>query len=271
MLLAIDVGNTNSVFALFDGEHLVSQWRMATNASRTSDEYGLWLRQMLALNDRTYSEITDVILATVVPRVQFELVSCCKKYFHVEPMLVDSALDVPDLSVDVDHPEEVGADRLVNAYEGWKRYQCGMVIIDFGTATTFDVVTKEGVYIGGVIAPGVNLSLDALQKAAAKLPSIGVRCPSHVIGRNTVAAMESGIYYGYVGMIEGLLNRIKKEYGDIEKVIATGGLAPLYVRSIPQIDDIVSDLTIYGLASIYYTNNNFNIINYNKNEEAYGS
>jgi type III pantothenate kinase len=169
----------------------------------------------------------------------------------VEPYLIGAENVTIPLPVDVDNPHEVGADRLVNALEGWNRYRTGLIIIDFGTATTFDVVSGEGVYIGGVIAPGVHLSLTALQKAAAKLPSIRVRAPKSVIGRGTVSAMESGIYYGYAAMVSGLIARIKSERSDIKTVIATGGLAPLYAKVIDDIDDIYQDLTIDGLITIY--------------------
>ncbi len=254
MLLAIDVGNTNSVFAVFNGDRLEGQWRLSTNADRTADEYGCWLKQLLCRGGEAPYSIDQVILSTVVPQTQFELIQCCRRYFDVEPLLVgDSALRM-NITVDVDHPEEVGADRLVNVAEAWKRYACAMVIIDFGTATTFDVVSSSGAYIGGVIAPGVYLSLDALQHAAAKLPGIRVRAPERVIGRHTVAAMESGIYYGYVGMVEGVLHRIQQEYPDIKKIIATGGLAPLYARHIAEIDETIGDLTIHGLATLHALN-----------------
>jgi type III pantothenate kinase len=261
MLLAIDVGNTNTVFAVSDGESIKAEWRLSTNANRTADEYGFWLRHLiqndLMQNDLMQSDspdclpITGAILATVVPQTQFELMQCVRRYFKVEPILVGAANANIPLKIDVDNPHEVGADRLVNALQGWLKYQCGMIIIDFGTATTFDVVDSNGTYIGGVIAPGVNLSLAALQQAAAKLPSIRIRAPEKVIGRNTISAMESGIYYGYVGMIEGLIQRIKAECRGITKVIATGGLASLYAKSTSQIDEIATDLTIDGLINIY--------------------
>jgi type III pantothenate kinase len=252
MLLAIDVGNTNTVFAMSDGKRIQSQWRLATNPHRTADEYGMWLRQLLR-ETMDNALVTDVILATVVPQTQFELQQCCRRYFKIEPLLVDSTMKT-GIMIDVDHPDEVGADRVVNALQGWHLFHSGMVIVDFGTATTFDVVSGEGSYIGGVIAPGVNLSLAALHHAAAKLPSIRIRAPQTVIGRNTVAAMESGIYYGYSSMIEGMLKRICHERTDIKKIIATGGLAPLYAKSIPMIDEIIEDLTIDGLITLYALN-----------------
>jgi type III pantothenate kinase len=255
MLLAIDVGNTNTVFAVFRGDELVTEWRLSTQARRTADEYGMWLRQLMRECDGISQSLTGTIIATVVPETQFELMMLCRRYFAIEPLLVGANTLRMNIRVEVEHPEEVGADRLVNAVEAWRRYQCGLVVIDFGTATTFDVVSNEGAYIGGVIAPGVNLSLTALQQAAAKLPSIRVRAPEKVIGRNTIAAMESGIYYGYASMIEGVLLRIRAEQPDLHKVLATGGLAPLYARTIPAIDETLPDLTIFGLKTLFEMNN----------------
>jgi type III pantothenate kinase len=256
MLLAIDVGNTNTVFALFKEGVLLTQWRLSTQARRTADEYGMWLRQLMRECEGGVEPLTGAILATVVPETQFELVQLCRRYFAIEPLVVGARPMAMDITIDVDRPEEVGADRLVNAVEGWRRYRSGMVVIDFGTATTFDVITAKGAYIGGVIAPGVNLSLAALQKAAAKLPSIRVRAPAQVIGRNTIAAMESGIFYGYVGLIDGIIQRIRQERPDIGKIIATGGLAPLYARAITDIEETIPDLTIYGLATLFKMNHN---------------
>lgn len=256
MLLTIDVGNTNSVFAVFEGNTLKGQWRLATNANRTADEYAVWLRQLMQWEGYETDRIDAAILSTVVPHTQFELITCCRRYFHTEPLVVNAGNIRLNIDVDVDRPEEIGADRLVNAVEAWRRFQESMVLIDFGTATTFDVITEPGVYIGGVIAPGVYLSLTALQQAAAKLPSVRVREPAQVVGRHTVAAMESGIYYGYVGMIEGVVARIRAEHPGVQKVIATGGLAPLYARHVDAISETISDLTIYGLASLYAMNTN---------------
>jgi type III pantothenate kinase len=250
MLLAIDVGNTNTVFAVFDGDTLVAQWRLSTQARRTADEYGMWLRQLIQECKPLKVRFTRAIIATVVPETQFELMQLCRRYFSIEPLLVGATLLRMNIAVDVDNAQEVGADRLVNAVEAWKRYGAALVVIDFGTATTFDVVDSRGAYIGGVIAPGVHLSLAALQQAAAKLPSIRVRQPERVVGRNTISAMESGIYYGYVGMIDGVLSRIMDEHPDITRVIATGGLAPLYARSTARINETVADLTIYGLKTL---------------------
>jgi type III pantothenate kinase len=254
MLLAIDVGNTNTVFAVFEGDTLMTQWRLSTQARRTADEYGMWLRQLMRECEGLTNKLTGAIIATVVPETQFELMQLCRRYFAIEPLVVGVGNTRMNITVDVDRPEEVGADRLVNAVEAWKRYQQGLVVIDFGTATTFDVISSAGAYIGGVIAPGVNLSLMALQQAAAKLPSIRIRAPERVIGRNTITAMESGIYYGYVGLVSGVLSRIQAEQPDVQRVIATGGLAPLYAKSIREIDETIEDLTTYGLKTLFEMN-----------------
>lgn len=254
MLLCIDVGNTNIVFAIFHEGALRGQWRMSTISNRTSDEYAVWLQQILSHEGIAFSAIKGAILSTVVPETQFAMITLCRQYFHVTPVVVGEKGFQINMPVRVDKPQEVGADRLVNAVEAWRRYHTAMIIVDFGTATTFDVVSGKGEYLGGVIAPGVNLSLMALHQAAAKLPSIRVRQPEKVIGTNTVSAMESGVYYGYLALVDGIVQRIKHEYGDAMKVIATGGLASLYARKSETIEEIVADLTIYGLFTLYSFN-----------------
>lgn len=255
MLLVIDIGNTNSVFAVFEGEELRGQWRMATLHHRTADEYFVWLTHVMQDVGINPKSISGAVMATVVPETQFAITQLCKKYFHIEtPLLVGDESVNLGIKIKLDRPEEVGADRLVNALEAWRRYKQPLVVIDFGTATTFDVVDGEGAYAGGVIAPGVNLSLEALHRAAAKLPSVRVKKPAQVIGNSTVSAMESGIYYGYIGLIEGLTGRIIKEFGQPMKVIATGGLSALYAKATPIIEETVEDLTIYGLRTIYGLN-----------------
>lgn len=254
MLLAIDVGNTNTVFALFDDENLVGQWRISTISGRTSDEYWVWLRQLLEEHGVNKRLVHAAIVATVVPETQYEIVMLCQRYFGVQALLVGSQDVKLNVQIKIDRPQEVGADRLVNAVEAWRRYQQPCIVVDFGTATTFDVIDSEGSYCGGVIAPGVNLSLDALRKAAAKLPGIRIRRPEKVIGTTTVGAMESGMFYGYIGMIDGIASRIKSEFGKPMKVIATGGLATLYAKASEVIDETQEDLTIYGLHTIYTLN-----------------
>jgi len=255
MLLVIDVGNTNVVFAVFDGETLAGQWRISTDAKRTSDEYGVWLTQVLEHSEISPKRIAHAVCASVVPQALFDLRQLAKRYFNCELMVIGAPNIKTGIGVKIDNPREVGADRLVNAYAAWVRYKQAMIVVDFGTATTFDIVSGDGNYMGGVIAPGVNLSLDALQKAAAKLPNIGIQRPDKVIGTNTIGAMQSGIYYGYIGLIEGLVSRIKTEHGAPMKVIATGGLASLYARACPVIEALEPDLTVWGLKGLFELNN----------------
>ena len=254
MLLVIDVGNTNVVFAVFDGDKLAGQWRISTDARRTADEYGVWLTQVLEHSGIAAKKIQNAVCASVVPQALFDLRQLAKLYFNCELMVIGAPNIKTGIGVKIDNPREVGADRLVNAFAAWERYKQAMIVVDFGTATTFDIVSGDGNYMGGVIAPGVNLSLDALQRAAAKLPNIGIQRPDNVIGTNTVCAMQSGIYYGYVGLIEGIVSRIKIEHGKPMKVIATGGLASLYAKATPVIEALESDLTIWGLKGLFEIN-----------------
>lgn len=255
MLLVIDAGNTNVVFAVFKGDTLAGQWRIATDARRTADEYGVWLSQVMEHAKLSPKQVTGCIMACVVPHAIFELRQLARRYFNTDLLLVggDPKVNV-GIKALVDNPGEVGADRLVNALAAWKRYKQAMIVIDFGTATTFDVVSAKGEYLGGVIAPGVNLSLDALHRAAAKLPNIGIMRPAKVIGTNTISAMQSGVYYGYAGLVENIVAKIKGEFPGIKKVIATGGLASLYAKACPIIEETQPDLTIYGLKEIYESN-----------------
>ncbi|MEK9754236.1 MAG: type III pantothenate kinase, partial [Rhodospirillaceae bacterium] len=232
MLLAIDSGNTNIVFAVFDADGEVrGEWRSSTDANRTADEFGIWLEHLMALASLKRADITDAIIATVVPATLFSLKTLCRKYFDCEPLVVgDPDVDL-GIGVKVERPGEVGADRLVNSVAAHAKYGGPLIVVDFGTATTFDIIDGEGAYIGGVIAPGVNLSSEALHRAAAQLPRVAVERPEKVIGRSTVPAMQSGIFWGYVSLIEGLVGRIRKELGQDVDVIATGGLAPLFSAS----------------------------------------
>ncbi len=256
MLLAIDCGNTNIVFALFDGETLRGEWRSATHAERTADEFGVWLSQVMAMGGADRAQVDACIVASVVPALDFTLKSLCRRYFGCEPLVVGE--DGIDLGIRVlmERPEEVGADRLVNAVAAHRDYPGALIVIDFGTATTFDVVDADGNYCGGAIAPGPNLSMEALHMAAAKLPRVAIARPrqGQVIGKTTVMAMRSGVYWGYVGMIEGLVRRIKDEFGAPMKVIATGGLAPLFNEATPAIDHLDPGLTLRGLLEIHRRN-----------------
>ncbi len=256
MLLVIDAGNTNVVFAVFVGDRILGQWRISTDAKRTADEYGVWLTQVMAYEKLDPKNIKAAVLSSVVPQAIFDLRQLAKRYFNTELMVIgDPRLNLDlGITVRIDNPREVGADRLVNSFAAWRKYQKDLIVIDFGTATTFDVVTAKGAYLGGVIAPGVNLSLDALHRAAAKLPNVAIQPPDKVIGTNTTHAMQSGIYHGYAGMVESLVAKIIKEYGAAMKVIATGGLAPLYAKACPVIESVEPDLTIIGLKEIYEMN-----------------
>ena len=254
MLLAIDSGNTNIVFAVYDGEALKSEWRASSDAKRTADEYGVWLTHLMALDNLKVDDISASIMATVVPEMLFTLKTLCRKYFKTDPLIVGEPGVEIGVDVLVNEPDEVGADRLVNAAAAHCRYGGPLIVIDFGTATTFDIVDENGSYCGGVIAPGINLSLDALHMAAAKLPRVAVQKPKTVIGTKTVPAMMSGVYWGYVGLIEGLLKRIKGEYGAQMCVVATGGLAPLFAEEIDAIEHLDNDLTLRGLSEIYRRN-----------------
>ncbi len=246
MLLVIDAGNTNIVFAVHDGASWRGTWRLATSAQRTSDEYGVWLETLLKRAGVKVEDIEAAVLGTVVPAARYHLRRLCREWFNVEPLVARAELNW-GFHIDVDHPEEVGADRLLNALAAHQRYGGPLVVVDFGTATTFDVVDADGSYQGGVIAPGINLSIEALHQAAAQLPRIGIGRPQAVIGRGTIAAMRSGVYWGYVGLIEGLLSRIETEFGAPLKAIATGGLAPLFAEGTTQLTTIDPDLTLDGL------------------------
>ncbi|MBM3486808.1 MAG: type III pantothenate kinase [Alphaproteobacteria bacterium] len=254
MLLAIDSGNTNIVFAVFEGDTLKGEWRSSNDSRRTADEYGIWLSQLMALNAIKGEAVREAIIATVVPETLFSLKTLCRRYFRCEPLVVGEAGVDVGIGVLVDSPEEVGADRLVNAVAAQARYGGPLVVIDFGTATTFDVVDAGGNYCGGVIAPGVNLSMEALHMAAAKLPHVAIQRPRTVIGKRTVPAMLSGVYWGYVGLIEGLVSRIKAEFGAPMKVIATGGLSPLFADATCVIEILDVELTLRGLAAIHRHN-----------------
>jgi type III pantothenate kinase len=254
MLLAIDCGNTNTVFAVCDGEEMRGEWRIATDGRRTADEYAVWLTQLLGLHGLTRENVSGAIISTVVPDALFNLQSLCRRYFKSEPLIVGDGGVKLGIKVLLDNPDEVGADRLVNTVAAHARYPGDLVLIDFGTATTFDVVNGRGDYVGGVIAPGINLSLEALHMAAAKLPRIGVKRPPSVIGKATVAAMQSGVYWGYVSLIEGLVSRMATEIGRKPTVIATGGLAPLFADATSVIDHLDPHLTVRGLMAVWRLN-----------------
>jgi type III pantothenate kinase len=250
MLLAIDAGNTNCVFALVEGDEIKARWRIATDPRRTADEYAVWLHQLLELEGYGRGDVDQVIIGTVVPRALHNLEVLSSKYFGVKPLVAGQGASAWPIALDVDEPQSVGADRALNAIAAHAKHDGDLLIIDFGTATTFDVVDFSGAYKGGIIAPGINLSLDALVSAAAKLPRIAIAAPEDesVVGRTTETQMLIGVYWGYVAMIEGLVERLKAEIGRPVKVIATGGLAVLFDKHTQVFDAIEPDLTIQGLA-----------------------
>src|SRR5919112_1687297 len=254
MLLAVDAGNTNIVFALLEDGVIRARWRIATDPRRTADQYAVWLHQLLALEGYGRDAVDAVIVGTVVPRALHNLEVLASKYFGVEPLIAGQGRAEWPLKLDVDEPHNVGADRALNAIAAHALHDGDLIVIDFGTAATFDVVDYTGAYKGGIIAPGINLSLDALVTAAAKLPRIAIQAPKDnlsVIGRTTEEQMHIGIYWGYVTMLEGLVARMKAEIGRPVQVISTGGLATLFDKHSEIFDSIEPDLTIQGLGLLY--------------------
>ena len=253
MLLAIEQGNTNTLFAIHDGSDWIAQWRAATEASRTADEYAVWLSQLLNMHGLAFSDLTGCIVSSVVPQSIFNLRNLSRRYMNVEPLVIGENAEL-GIEVRIAKPSEAGADRLVNAIGAHLMYPGDLLLIDSGTATTFDVVAADGAFEGGLIAPGINLSLTALHEAAAKLPRIAIQKPERVIGKDTVAAMQSGVFWGYIGLIEGLVGRIKAEWGKPMTVIGTGGVASLFEGATTSIDRFDPDLTIRGLLEIWRRN-----------------
>ena len=255
MLLAIDIGNTNVVFALFDlkdegGAKIKARWRIATDPRRTGDEYAVWLMQLLSIRGIAREDVTQIIVSTVVPRALHNIEVLASHYFFVEPLIAGEGLALFGIDIDVEEPRTVGADRLVNAVAAHSKHPGDLIVVDFGTATTFDVIDFHGAYKGGIIAPGINLSLDALVGNTAKLPRIAIEVPKDhsVIGRTTEDAMLIGVFWGYVAMMEGLIARIRAEIGRPAKVVATGGLAVLFDEATDIFDAVDPDLTLDGLA-----------------------
>ncbi len=253
MLLAIEQGNTNTLFAIHDGEAWTSQWRAATESSRTADEYAVWLFQLLAMAGLNFSMLDACIISSVVPQSIFNLRNLARRYLHVEPVVIGENADL-GIPVRIDKPSEAGADRLVNAIGAHAVYSGPLIVIDSGTATTFDVIAADGGFEGGVIAPGINLSMEALHAAAAKLPRVAIQKPARVIGKDTVGAMQAGVFWGYIALIEGLIARIKAEYPEPMTVVATGGVASLFHGATDTIDHFDPDLTIRGLLEIHRRN-----------------
>ena len=249
MLLAIEQGNTNTLFAVHDERNWVAQWRAATEASRTADEYGVWLHQLLSMQALGFADIDACIISSVVPQSLFNLRNLSRRYLKVEPLVIGENADL-GVEVRIEKPSEAGADRLVNTIGAFMAHGGDLIVIDSGTATTLDVVGSDGAFEGGVIAPGINLSMQALHDAAARLPRVAIKKPQNVIGKDTVGAMQSGVFWGYVALIEGLVDRIKAQYQRPMKVIGTGGVASLFEGATTKIDLFDQDLTLKGLLEI---------------------
>jgi type III pantothenate kinase len=253
MLLAIEQGNTNTLFAVHDGSDWVAQWRTATQSTRTADEYAAWMFQLLSMTGLKFEMLDACIISSVVPQSVFNLRNLARRYLKVEPLVIGENVDL-GIPVRLEKPSEAGADRLVNAIGAHAVFPGDLIIIDSGTATTFDIVAADGGFEGGVIAPGINLSMEALHAAAAKLPRVAIRRPAKTIGRDTVGAMQAGVFWGYIALIEGLIARIKAEWGRPMTVVATGGVASLFQGATDAIDHFDSDLTIRGLLEIHRRN-----------------
>ena len=253
MLLAIDCGNTNTIFSIWDGNEFISTWRTATDHQRTADQYFVWLSSLMSLQN-IKADISDVIISSTVPRVVFNLRVLSDRYFNTRPIVVGKPDCKVPIDVRVDAGTAVGPDRIVNSVAGYDLFGGNLIIVDFGTATTFDVVDKDGAYVGGVIAPGVNLSLQALHQMAAALPHVDIARPKKVIGTNTVACMQSGVFWGYIGLVKEICRKIIEEKQEVMKIIATGGLAPLLQSSDQLFEAVEDNLTMHGLRLIFDCN-----------------
>lgn len=251
MIFVIDVGNTNTVLGVFRNGELVHQWRIKTDRYKTEDEYAMLIKSLFADKELKFSDMGGIIISSVVPPIMSALEKMCTDYFHIEPLIVGSSMIRTQLKMSYPNPAEIGADRIVNAIGAIEAYGSPLVIIDFGTATTYCYINEEAAYHGGLIAPGISISMDALYRNTAKLPKIELEAPPKVIGSNTIEAMQSGIFNGSVAQVDGIVRRIKAEMGTDAKVIATGGLAPLVSEASETIDEVDTFLTLKGLYLIY--------------------
>lgn len=251
MLLVLDIGNTNTVVGVYQDSALTHHWRLETKKERTADELGILLKELFQFSDLSFASIADVVVASVVPPLDFAVQRMCQRYLNLTPIVLNAETPIP-IKIRLDHPEEIGADRITNAVAGFHRYGGPIIIVDFGTATTFDYINSRGEYRGGAIAPGIAISNEALFERASKLPHVEIKKPKSVIGRNTISSMQAGIFYGYVGMVDEIVKRIIQESGEKKvKVIATGGFTSLIAPESKTIDAVDSYLTLEGIRLIF--------------------
>ncbi|MFK2826945.1 type III pantothenate kinase [Bacillus sp. B190/17] len=253
MIFVLDVGNTNTVLGVYEEDELKFHWRIETSRHKTEDEYGMVIKDLFQHVGISFDQIEGIIISSVVPPIMFSLEQMCRKYFNIKPMIVGPGMKT-GLNIKYENPREVGADRIVNAVAAIHEYGSPLIIVDFGTATTYCYIDEDGHYMGGAIAPGITISTEALYSRAAKLPRIEIIRPDHIVGKNTVAAMQAGILYGYVGQVDGIVNRMKEQSKKQPTVIATGGLAPLIGEEAQSIDIVDPYLTLKGLCLIYKRN-----------------
>jgi type III pantothenate kinase len=259
MLLVIDVGNTNIAIGIFEGDALLENWRLGTDVGKTADEFGILFQELLVFSKVRREQIRGIVIASVVPPLLFPLEGLARKYFGIEPLIVEPGIKT-GITLHLDNPRELGADRIVNAVAGFEKYRTALIVIDFGTATTFDFVTSQGTFEGGVISPGLMISAEALFRQASKLPRVELVPPKSVLGKNTITAMQAGIVLGYAGLVDAIIRRLKAEIKEsyppepVPKVIATGGLVELIAEQCPAIEVVDANLTLDGLRIIYHRN-----------------